>query len=389
MDTLSIHSKLNCLSCLLTNLCLTAPWTFCSVETNHFRPLANSFRFNLLFLAPPGCQVPSWHSSSWQPTTFGPWPTHFISPCFPKTCISWIPLDAQCPSGILHCGKQPLLAPCHLIAVPLAFQKTCVSWPLLGSQCPPGTFLCCGSQPLSAPGQLFSFHLTSQKTCVSWLPLGAKCLPGTFLCVCGRPPLSAPGQLILFPLAFQKIVFLGSPWVLSALLALFFIVTNHFWPLANSLRFTLLSKSLYFLASSGYHVPFLHSSSDSSAFCQYSLQPGTPKTNSWACVIFKKILTLTAIFFFSCFSPRLANSCFNGNIPFFSCLLAPQCLWLLKPPGFSNSLAPQTSWLLQHPGASNPLATGTQPPLLLRNSLQFLTAPKTQQNLLCFGQASQ
>ena len=246
MDTLSIHSKLNCLSCLLTNLCLTAPWTFCSVETNHFRPLANSFRFNLLFLAPPGCQVPSWHSSSWQPTTFGPWPTHFISPCFPKTCISWIPLDAQCPSGILHCGKQPLLAPCHLIAVPLAFQKTCISWPLLGSQCPPGTFLCCGSQPLSAPGQLFSFHLTSQKTCVSWLPLGAKCLPGTFLCVCGRPPLSAPGQLILFPLAFQKIVFLGSPWVPSALLALLFIVTNHFWPLAHSFRFTLLSKSLYF-----------------------------------------------------------------------------------------------------------------------------------------------
>ena len=80
------------------------------------------------------------------------------------------------------------------------------------------------------------------------------CLPGTFLCVCGRPPLSAPGQLISFPLAFQKIVFLGSPWVPSALLALFFIVTNHFWPLANSFRFTLLSKGLYFLASSGHYV---------------------------------------------------------------------------------------------------------------------------------------
>ena len=189
------------------------------VATNHFWSLANSFHFtllpkNLYFLDPPGCPVPFWHSSLWQTTTFGPLPSHCGSPCFPKTCVSW---------------------------------------PLLGSQCPPGTFLC-GSQPLSAPGQLFSFHLTSQKTCVSWLPLGAKCLPGTFLCVCGRPPLSAPGQLISFPLAFQKIVFLGSPWVPSALLALFFIVANHLWPLAHSFRFTLLSKGLYFLASSGHYV---------------------------------------------------------------------------------------------------------------------------------------
>ena len=212
MDTLSIHSKLNCLSCLLTNLCLTAPWTFCSVETNHFRPLANSFRFNLLFLAPPGCQVPSWHSSLWQPTTFGPWPTHFISPCFPKTCISWIPLDAQCPSGILHCGKQPLLAPCHLIAVPLAFQKLVFLGP-------------------------------------SWVP---SALLALFFVVAANHfrPLA---NSFRFTLLHKKLVFLGSPWVPSAFLALFFVFVadHHFRPLANSSCFPLLSKRLCFLAPPG------------------------------------------------------------------------------------------------------------------------------------------
>ena len=274
-----------------------------------------------------------------------------------KTCISWIPLDAQCPSGILHCGKQPLLAPCHLIAVPLAFQKLVFLGPSWVPSAYPGTFLC-GSQPLSAPGQLFSFHLTSQKTCVSWLPLGAKCLPGTFLCVCGRPPLSAPGQLILFPLAFQKIVFLGSPWVLSALLALFFIVTNHFWPLAHSFRFTLLSKSLCFLASSGHHVPFLHSSSDSSAFCQYSLQPGTPKTNSWACVIFKKNFNFDCYLLLFLFLATFGKFLFQWEHSL-----------LLMPPGSSMPLAPQASWLLKLPGSSNLLAPPT--PWRLKSSCHW------------------
>ena len=73
--------------------------------------------------------------------------------------------------------------------------------------------------------------------------------------LCGNQPLSAPGQLISFQPAF-----LGSPRVPSALLALFFVATNHFWSLANSFHFTLLPKNLYFLDPPGCPVPFWHSS---------------------------------------------------------------------------------------------------------------------------------
>ena len=356
MDTLSIHSKLNCLSCLLTNLCLTAPWTFCSVETNHFRPLANSFRFNLLFLAPPGCQVPSWHSSSWQPTTFGPWPTHFLSPCSQKLVFLGSP---WMPSALLaffivannHFWplaislRFPLLSKnlCFLappgFPVPswhfsLLWQPTTFGpWPTLflspyftknlcfltplGCQVPSWHFsLCLWQTTTFGP---WPTHLVSPcfpKDCVSWLPLGAKCPPGTLLH--SNQPLLAPGQLITFHLAFQKLVFLGFFWVPCAFLALFL------W------LFGLLP---IFSAAWNPQNQFM-------GMCYLQ------KDFNFDCYLLLFLFLATFGKFLFQWEHSLLLMPPGSSMP-----LAPQCLWLVKPPGFSNSLAPQTSWLLRHPGA--------------------------------------
>ena len=260
--------------------------------------------------------MPFWHSSLWQTTTFGPLPSHCGSPCFPKTCVSWPLLGSQCLPWHFSLWQPTTFGPWPTLFVSPYFTKNLCFLAPLGCQVPSWHFsLCLWQTTTFGP---WPTHLVSPcfpKDCVSWLPLGAKCPPGTLLH--SNQPLLAPGQLITFHLAFQKLVFLG-----------------FFW------------------------APFLHSSSDSSAFCQYSLQPGTPKTNSWACVIFKKNFNFDCYLLLFLFLATFGKFLFQWEHSL-----------LLMPPGSSMPLAPQASWLLKLPGSSNLLAPPT--PWRLKSSCHW------------------
>ena len=151
------------------------------VAANHFWPPGQLMSFTLLsnklmFSGSPGCLVPSWHSSWWQTPTFGPFPTHVISPCFPKFVFLGSPCGCQVPSwhSSLWLGKTFRLEPTTFVPLPtpffsLAFPIAWVSWlPLGGSPWVPNTLL-----------ELFFVITNHFLACISWLLLGATCPPCT------------------------------------------------------------------------------------------------------------------------------------------------------------------------------------------------------------------